>query len=460
MEAHFSDDLQLLNNALRMPAFRFILVAHNRRSVYLDIKSWLIERFDDNRKIVELSLTGKDSTAIRDAIHQLHNGILLIPDLDFLVREENMAQCIYFNQRRDYFARLDIAFICFIQPSNFQKIANKLPDWWSIRSLELEFIREINDVTIDETLLQEGDFSLLSSLSVEEKKEEIDSIYRQIEQTDPSNQLLLQRLYYNLGELYIFQAEYDKALEVCQKSLELSLIIGDRQAEAITLNNMGKIYYDKGDYTGAGGCWLKTLDIQRQIGDKKGEATTLNNLSALETARGDHSSALRYLEQSLNIAQQTNERQNEGRALNNIGKIYSDKGEYDSALHYLERSLNIREQVGDRMGEAVTLNNISGLYSTRGDYDIALRYLEQSLYIKQEIGDKLGMAMSLNNMGAIYWKQKQDALQAITLCMQSFQIMEQIGSPNIKYPTRSLSAILEAIGVTQFDEIVANLPVS
>ena len=198
MEAHFSDDLLLLANALRTPSFRFIVVAHNRRSVYLDVKNWLVERFSDNREILEFPLEGRDSTDIRNAIHQLNKGILLIPDLDFLLREENVAQCIYFNQRRDFFARLDIAFICFVQPSNFQKIANKLPDWWSLRSVELELMRETDTNPIEGQFIQESDSTALSSLSVEEKKGEIESLYRQIEQTDSGNKVVLQKLYYEI----------------------------------------------------------------------------------------------------------------------------------------------------------------------------------------------------------------------------------------------------------------------
>jgi tetratricopeptide (TPR) repeat protein len=455
MEAYFSDELQLLGNALRTPSFRFIVVAHNRRSVYLDIKDWLIERLGDSRNIKEFSVSNKDSTAIRDTIHQFKKGILLIPDLDFLLRDENAAQCIYFNQRRDAFARLDIAFICFIQPSNFQKVANKLPDWWSLRSLELEFIRATNDTILDTQFIQEGDSFPSSSLSVEEKKEEIESLYRQIEQTDPINKLLLQTLYYQLGELYIFQAEYDKALEVCQKSLELSLSIGNKQAEGITLNNIGHIYHAKGDYGAALNYFDQSLNIQQRINDRRGEATTLNNLAVIASSIGDDAAALRYLEQSLSITQQTKTKESEGRALNNISQIYHQRGDYDTALHYLERSLSIREQTGDRRGEAVTLHNISRIYSARGDYDIALRYLEQSLNLKQQIGDKAGLAMTLSNMGAIYLVQKQDVVKGITLIVKSFQIFEQIGSPNIKYPERYLSAIKDAIGETRFKEIVA-----
>ena len=388
MEAHFSDDLLLLANALRTPSFRFIVVAHNRRSVYLDVKNWLVERFSDNREILEFPLEGRDSTDIRNAIHQLNKGILLIPDLDFLLREENVAQCIYFNQRRDFFARLDIAFICFVQPSNFQKIANKLPDWWSLRSVELELMRETDTNPIEGQFIQESDSTALSSLSVEEKKGEIESLYRQIEQTDSGNKVVLQKLYYEIGALYLLQSEYDKSLEASQKSLELSQGIGNRQAEGITLNNISQIYYAKADYAKALDCLKVGLAIQEQIDDKRGKGTTLTSLAAIAHIQNDDDSALRYLEQSLSIAHQTKDKQTEGRILNNLSLIFYAKGDYDSTLKYLEQSLIIRLQTGDLRGEAVTLNNLGKIYSTKGDYDIALRYYEKSLIIKRQIGDK------------------------------------------------------------------------
>ena len=47
MEAQFDDELRLLANALRQEAFRFILIGHNRFSLYKDIADWLRNAFTE-----------------------------------------------------------------------------------------------------------------------------------------------------------------------------------------------------------------------------------------------------------------------------------------------------------------------------------------------------------------------------------------------------------------------------
>ncbi len=135
----FEDELHLLYNALRTEAFRFILVSHNHLSVFKAIRNAVEEQFSRHQKIQEFSFRDKSPADIRDAVLRLDKGIMLLRDVEFMLREENAALSTYFNQRRDFFAKHDIAFVFFIEPGSFRQVSQKLPDWWSLRSLELEF---------------------------------------------------------------------------------------------------------------------------------------------------------------------------------------------------------------------------------------------------------------------------------------------------------------------------------
>ena len=144
-------------------------------------------------------------------------------------------------------------------------------------------------------------------------------------------------------------------------------------------------------------------------------------------------------------------------ALNNNGMMLHRVGQYDAALPCFEQSLVIDQEIGDRQGEGATLNNISQIYDAKGDYDTALRYLEQSLGIQQEIGDIAGLATTLNNMGDIYLNQQNDIESAVKAFLQSYQIFQQIGSPNSKVPESYLSHIKERIGAVKYQEIISNI---
>jgi tetratricopeptide (TPR) repeat protein len=258
----------------------------------------------------------------------------------------------------------------------------------------------------------------------------------------------------NISQIYAAKGDYDSALVYLEQSLAITQQIGNRKGESVTLNNIGQIHQVRGNYDEALRYSEMDLVICQQIGDRQGEGRTLNNLATTSHAKGDYDSALVYLEQSLAIMQQIGDRKGEGTTLNNISQIYHVKGDYDSALVYLEQSLAIMQQIGDRKGEGTTLNNLAITAHAKGDYDSALVYLEQSLAIQQQIGDIAGLAGTLNNMGAIYFNQKKDMTNAIACFMQSYQILEQIGSPNAKVPESYLNAIIEQIGEEEFKAIV------
>ena len=358
MEDHLSDELALLGNALRTASFRFILVAHNRRSVYVDVKAWLTERFGAERTVYDFSFQGKETAAIRDAVVSLNKGILIISDLDFLFRPENAATCTYFNQRRDFFARFDIAFVCFIQPSSFPSVAKMLPDWWSLRSLELEFIRERRELEEKVLLLEEAKYLAYNNLSLEERTEEIERLKRQIEQTEPDNLVLLSQLYSQEARLLYLSAQFDEALIYLEKSLVIDKQLGNLLEEGRVLNNISQIYDEKGNYEKALNYLEQSLIIKEQIQDLSGKGTTLNNIGQIYTAKGDYDIALNYLERGLLLQLQIDSRLGEGTILNNIGQIYTFKGDYDTALSYLEKALAICQQIGNRLVEGSVLNNI------------------------------------------------------------------------------------------------------
>lgn len=495
IEAEYTQDLHLLKNALRNEGFRFILIGHNRHSLYTDLAAWLRTTFPD-RKIEELRFSGKDYRQITDTLKDIGAGIVLIPDFDALFREENTAIRQAFNQRRDYFAAMPLALICFIQPANFRRIPSQLPDWWSIRSLEMDWKREAPD-WVGEWLLPETEISTLGGDTREEKEAEISRLLRQLELAEPDNLTLFQDLTYqlgilnfklanydqalaymnkllevnrktrnltgematlnSLGEIHLELSDYNKSFEFLQKSLRVGQVIDLPTEKAKTLTLIGQVWFEKGDHTAAMDFFSQSLLIQQKTGYKKGEWTTLNNISQIYEADSNYEAALIYLERALEISKEIDDWEGIRTILGNIGHICFEKGDYDLALSYMKQSLRISEEIGDRKSEGIILNNIGSLFSAKGDLDNALNYLEKSLRIKREIGDSFGMAATLNNIGAILFKEKSKPEVAIPLIIQSIAICNQIGSEKARVSEGLLAEIKHQIGEARFQEIVAQI---
>lgn len=445
IEAAFTDDLALLAGALRQEAFRFILINHNRKSIYTDIAQWLRSQYPD-RPFFELEFRDKDYRRISDELTAIERGIVLVPDFDWLFIPENEALCIAFNQRRDFFARRPVALICFLQPSNFLLVPKKIPDWWSLRSLELEFQRELLP---EDNLLQfqplELEFSSLGGISAADKKAEIERLLRQIEVADTENLALLQSLYAQLGELYYALSEYKEAEEVFEVSLEIAKKMGDHKREGEILSNISEIYIEQGRHFIANQFAKRVLEIAKKIGSHQLEGDALYNIGSVLKAKGDYKNAVFYLKSSLKIKQKTGDQIGAGMALNGIGQIFSAQKNATEAIIYFEKSIQLFKKSGHLLGESIVLNNISLIFKDRGEYDKALNYLHNSLNLCRQIGSRSVECTILNNIGQTYYNQK-DYKAAFRYLEESKKISQEIGKMNL------LAINLTNIGIILFHQ--------
>ncbi len=187
-----NNDLNLLAKALRADTFHFILIGHNHPDVYRDVAAWLQTKLPD-RRIQELHVTGKRYREVSDALRNAGQDIVLIPDFDSIFLHDNDALRIALNQRRDFLAHQNMNLVCFISPDTFKLLPTKIPDLWSLRSLELDIVYDVKA----ELFTQKSGTGFTSSLggtSIAEKEAEIRRLRYQIRQTNPSNTALLKEL--------------------------------------------------------------------------------------------------------------------------------------------------------------------------------------------------------------------------------------------------------------------------
>jgi CHAT domain-containing protein/Flp pilus assembly protein TadD len=239
------------------------------------------------------------------------------------------------------------------------------------------------------------------------------------------------------------------ALEKWKQALILWQQVGNKVAEAATLNNIGLLYSYLDDKQQALNYYNQSLPLRRQVGDKKGEATTLNNIGSVYNDLGDKQQALKYLNQSLPLSRQVGDKALEAATLNNIGAVYDDLGEKQQALNYYNKSLPLRQQVGDKAGQAITLNNIGALYLDLGDKQQALNYYNQSLPLSQKVDDKAQSARTLNNIGSVY-SSLGDKQQALNYYNQSLLLKRQVGDKTgIATALNNIGSVYSSLGDKQ-----------
>jgi tetratricopeptide (TPR) repeat protein len=113
----------------------------------------------------------------------------------------------------------------------------------------------------------------------------------------------------------------------------------DRQRQALRLNELGAQLRRRGHHELAAEQHRAALAIVRDLGDRRAEALTLNNL-ALALAHTADATALRHFEQSLVVLRELGDEEHEGRVIANLGFVHRRQGRSEEAETLLHEALD------------------------------------------------------------------------------------------------------------------------
>ncbi|CAF1417012.1 unnamed protein product, partial [Adineta ricciae] len=117
------------------------------------------------------------------------------------------------------------------------------------------------------------------------------------------------RVYNHLGKIKCQKGQYEEAITLFQKSLELSLMSSspNHPDVAVSYNNIGIAYYNMGDYSKALSSYEQALKIQLQslTPNHPHVASSYNNIGNAYHNMGDYPKALSSYEQALKIQLQS-----------------------------------------------------------------------------------------------------------------------------------------------------------
>lgn len=199
--------------------------------------------------------------------------------------------------------------------------------------------------------------------------------------------------YNNIGWVYKYQGDYDKALEYYFKALEIwEKVFGTEHPNmASSYNNIGMVYYNQGDYYKALEHLFKALAIWETVlgTEHPDTAKSYNNIGLVYHSHGNYGKALEYYQKALAIDEKAlgKDHTDTARDYNNVGTVYDDQGDYGKALEYYSKALAIDEKVlgKEHPSTAREYNNIGSLYYEQGDYPKALDYLNKAYQIFEKV---------------------------------------------------------------------------
>ena len=172
------------------------------------------------------------------------------------------------------------------------------------------------------------------------------------------------------------------------KAIALYKEIGSTKEAGDSLIDLGDIYEGRGANDEALKQYRDALQIERDAGDKNREALCLNNIGALDLAKGDIESAFTYFQQALELGEKINAPLRIADPLAGLGLAYTATGRYDDALASLKRALDTWRSNGEPVGVASAEHQIGVVLGYQARFGAAIDSLQQSVKGYQAIGDK------------------------------------------------------------------------
>lgn len=218
----------------------------------------------------------------------------------------------------------------------------------------------------------------------------------------------------NLAAFLAFIAEYEKAEELHEKSLEIFLReLGENHPNvAVLYNNLASISMDQGNYKKAEEFWKRSLRILRDIVGEAHKETMIsyNGLAGTYLALGKYEEAEELLKKGIGICETTLGREHYVTlaAYDTLANVYAEMGEYKKAEKVCKESTRIRESLlgEDHLDLAVSYNNLGIIYFRQGEFEKAKELFEKSLQIRENVfgEDHIKITPAYHNLAEVYWK--------------------------------------------------------
>ena len=189
---------------------------------------------------------------------------------------------------------------------------------------------------------------------------------------------------WNIGEIYIANEDYKRALVYLNKSLELSHAVGNPRMQSIPTALIGQVYERQNQFAQALAAYKQALILDRKGHDTRAEAYTLNRIGRIQEVLGSREEALATYTQALALNRATRDRFGEAGTLYCIAKIQQTTGKLQEAKATAEQSISLVESL--RAGVASHDLRSSYVATVHQLYELYIDILMSLHAVDQEAG--------------------------------------------------------------------------
>ncbi|KAF5430639.1 Tetratricopeptide (TPR) repeat [Candidatus Methanophagaceae archaeon] len=271
------------------------------------------------------------------------------------------------NNFRELFYEVKIPNLMFYNQAFSESVIRKAPDFWRYRGNYYELNEGERGIAFEAIETMGTPFSHQNKEDLLRRKRINEYLLEKVRDKEEKTKILSE-----LGTIFYYLGELDKALEYFKKALKLNEELGSKAGIAADLGNIGTVYQIKGELDKALEYYEKALKLHEELGSKAGIAVCLGNIGNVYRIRGELDKALEYFGKALKLDEELGSKAGIAADCGSIGIVYKIKGELDKALEYYGMALKKFKDIGSRIETARTLTNIGDVFVLKGEKERAL----------------------------------------------------------------------------------------
>ncbi|MEW7293048.1 tetratricopeptide repeat-containing sensor histidine kinase [Aquimarina sp. 2304DJ70-9] len=218
-----------------------------------------------------------------------------------------------------------------------------------------------------------------------------------------SNDTLLAKSHLQKSSILIFKKEFSKADSLLQNNLEKVL---PKHIEGQTWHNLGTIQYYKQDFEKALNLYLKAVEILENAGNRKLLVNSYTNIGSINASLKYYDKAVNYLEKALPLSDF-----NESirlQILVNLSSIYYNQKLFKKYLKSASKAEQLAKKHDSKRVLSVIYSNLSNYYAEEGaEYNKAILYGKKAIKFKKELNSLYTIGLTYNNLGYSYLKKEE-----------------------------------------------------
>lgn len=188
------------------------------------------------------------------------------------------------------------------------------------------------------------------------------------------------------AEAFERQGQFDRALDVVSRALDIFRRIGAAPEETSALIGRGRIHLVRANYEAAREAYAPILERIKSGGDPWLERIVCNHVAVIHMCLGNFTKAYNAAQRSLFICRRYGDLAREGDNLSVSGIILAEVGMFEQARECFTRALAIHEGTGSRWSRADCLVYAGLTEASLGELDVGIGYVEEALDLAREIG--------------------------------------------------------------------------